>query len=269
MKKTIYIILGYLIITACEPTLIAEFEDKPVVYCYLEAGTSPILTVAKLIAFRDDVVYSDEDVNRLSITVTDETEGKNYQLQSIGDGKYENSQLIAQTGHTYSLNFIYNNSHISATTSVPEAPQNVEFSATSAGVFGSSYDVSTRAETGPGQGIVITWNNDERNYYIVEGFTTSTTLIRSSSTTPDKSFKLDYTQSNTITLSQMQFHYIGNYEISLIRILKEYAVMSQGSSETSTSLVDIKGNIDGGYGIFTGINRVKQNINIYRQTSPF
>jgi hypothetical protein len=169
------------------------------------------------------------------------------------------------------LDFIYNNNHISATTSVPEAPQNVEFSATSIGmmVFGTSPGVSTRADPLPGQGIEITWSNDERNYYIVEGFTTSINQIRSSEVAPAKNFKLDYTQSSTITLSQMQFSYFGNYEISLIRILKEYAVMSQGSNESSTSLVDIKGNIDGGYGIFTGINRVKRNINIYRESMPF
>ena len=257
MKRIRYILSGAFIIVACQPTLIAEFEDKPVVCCYLDAGASPILTVSKLIAFRDDVDYSDEDINTLTITITDETEEKNYPLQAIGEGRYESLQLIAKVGHSYKLTFVYNGNHISATTTVPEAPQGVEFSATSIGVMGFS------------TAIEITWSNDDRNFYIVEGFTTSSSPVRDTDSTPAKGFKLDYTQGSSATLSQMQFNYLGNYEVSLIRIWPEYAVMSQGSFDTSTSLVDIKGNIEGGYGIFTGINRVMRNINVYRQSTPF
>lgn len=269
MKK-IFLLSGCLALGACEPTLIAEFEDKPVVSCYLDAGYSPVLTVAKLIAFRDDVAYSDEDVNTLPITITDETSGAAYPMQAAGGGRYECPQLIAQSGHTYKLEFTYNGKPVLAITTVPEAPQDVSFSATSIGIMVWSSAASSRAE--PGQGIEITWSNDDRNYYIVEGFTTSSAAVRETEDTeavPDKNFKLDYTQSNTATLSQMQFNYFGNYEVSLIRIHSEYAVISQGSSDTSTSLVDMKGNIEGGYGIFTGINRVRQNINVYKETSPF
>jgi hypothetical protein len=75
---------------------------------------------------------------------------------------------------------------------------------------------------------------------------------------------LDNTQYNYATLSQQQFNYIGEYTISVIRILPEYVLMSEGSANNmSTSIVDVKGNIDGGYGIFTGINRVTQVVHVY------
>lgn len=269
MKRVIYLILTCLVFAGCEPTLIAEFEDKPVVSCFLDAGTSPVLTVSKLIAFRDDVAYSNQDVNMLSITIRDETADQDYQLQSTGEGKYENPSLIAQTGHTYYLSFVYENKPVSATTTVPQAPREVDFSAASIGIMvfdGFSASLS-RAQSG--REIEITWSNDDRNYYIIEGYTKSTNPVRESDTELSKSFKLDYTQGSTATLSQAQFNYFGSYEVSLIRILPEYVIMSQGSVNSSTNLVDIKGNIDGGYGIFTGVNRVVKTINIYQESSPF
>ena len=129
--------------------------------------------------------------------------------------------------------------------------------------------MSSRA---PKNGIEITWQNDEGDYYIVEGKTSSTSSIRDideGDQMPAQSFKLNYTQGSSATLSSMDFNYYGSYEISVIHIQPEYAVMSQGGSTTSTTLVDVKGNINGGYGIFTGINSVKKTIYVAKQSSPF
>lgn len=263
MKK-IFILLGCIALGGCEPTLIAEFEDLPVVTCYLDAGSSPVLTVSKLIAFRDDVTYSGEDVSALSITITDQTVGTPYPMQPTGGGGYACPQLTVQAGRAYRLDFAYNGKPVSAATTVPEAPQDVVFSDTAIGVM--SFTMPSRADVAGG--IEITWSNDERNYYIVEGFTESSNAVRESDDEPAKSFKLDYTQGGSATLTQQQFNYFGNYEVSLIRIRSEYVVMSQGSSDASTTLVDVRGNIEGGYGIFTGINRVTRTIEVYERSNP-
>jgi hypothetical protein len=271
----IIISLACLIAASCQPTLIAEFEDKPVVTCFLDAGASPWLTVSKVTAFRDDAIYSDEDVNALSITIADETDNQTCLLQSVGNGRYENPQLIVQSGHTYRLDFIYNRKPVSATATVPAAPQDVEFSATAMGVmppinqgdpFPDLDDLLNMTRQ-----IEITWNNDDRNFYIVEGFTESTEIIEGmmlssnqQSGDASKSFKLEYTQGDYATVSSMQFRYIGDYEVSLIRIQPEYVLMSQGTAtNTSTDIADVKGNIDGGYGLFTGINRITRIINVH------
>ena len=86
---------------------------------------------------------------------------------------------------------------------------------------------------------------------------------------PPQGFKLDYTQGESATLSQANFNYYGEYIVSVIHITKEYAIMSQGGSTSSTSLVDIRGNIDGGYGIFAGINCVSDTVRVRAQSSPF
>jgi hypothetical protein len=260
------------IVAGCQPTLIAEFEDRPVVSCFLEAGTSPVLTVSKLIAFRDDVHYSDENVNALSIAITDETENQTWQMQAIGEGTYENPQMEVQAGHTYRLNFTYNQKPVSATATVPDAPQNVEFSTISFGVMNWQFnpgqfnpgDWGNRDPERWNRTLDVTWENDDKNYYLVEGVTTSEDPVRESQTNAPKSFVLEKTQNDYATLSQMQFSYFGDYEISVIRILPEYVIMSEGSATNlSTSIVDVKGNIEGGYGIFTGINRMTQIINVY------
>lgn len=269
MKKLpilLFIISIAIFCSSCQPTLIAEFEDRPVVSCYLDAGDTPILNITKLIAFRDDATYSNQDIDDLTITITDNTENVKYVLSNINDGNYENKSLIVQTGHTYSLYFIYNGYTITATTTIPDAPEEVEFSSASIGI---SIPKQLTSRNMPGIGIEVTWNNDEGDYYIVEGSTTSIQPIQytyDEDKWPDKSFKLDYTKGNSATLSSQQFQYYGGYVVSVIRILPEYVVMSQGSSSTSTSLVDIRGNIDGGYGIFTGINRFKKNINVFKST---
>lgn len=252
------------LLCGCQPTLMAEFEDLPVVSCFLEAGESPIMRIGKLIAFRPDAVYSDQDVSRLSVVIRDETLGMDYLLSSEGEGIYKSSELIVQSGHTYQLSFEYNHQPIFATTTVPESPKNVVFSAASIGVM--SGGMAPKNST---NGIEITWSNEDREYYIVEGKTMSSAPIQSAEQELSKSFKLEYTQSGTATLTSSLFNYYGSYEVYVIKIAREYAIISQGAGDTSGTLTDIRGNIEGGYGIFTGIHRFTRNVNVYQQTSPF
>ena len=268
MKRIIYLLFAALPFVSCEVTPEAEFTDRPVVCCYLSAGDSPTLTVQKLIPFQSDVTFSDENVDELDITITDLTSGTDYLLYNIGNGTYCNENLVAQSGHEYQLSFYYDNLPVTASTIVPDAPQNVSFSATSIGVM--SFELpATRA---PQDGIEITWTNDDGEYYIVEGKTTSTSTIREideDEELPPQSFKLNYTQGASANLSSADFNYFGTYQISVIHIRPEYAVISQGGSTSSTTLVDVKGNIDGGYGIFTGISSITRAISVTKQTSPF
>ncbi|MFI3322353.1 MAG: hypothetical protein R3Y50_07490 [Rikenellaceae bacterium] len=254
MKKILYILIALLIVS-CQPTLIAEFEDQPVVSCYLEQGISPVLTVQKLISLRDDVEYSDEDVDKLLITITDNSTAQSYQLDALGDGQYQNSSLIIEEGGEYSLEFTYNGNLITSSTTVPTLPVNVDFS--------TSY-IYVSTPTGPDSdsNIDVTWDNEEGDYYIVEGFTTSTNPIIEDDSTSTKSVRLSYTQGESSSLSKSSFNYYGSYEMSVLHITYEYAIYSQGTGSSSSDLVDIRGNIDGGYGIFTGIGREVKSISI-------
>ena len=269
MKRYIYL-LTLLVFASCEAIPETEFTDRPVVCCYLSAGESPTLTVQKLIPFQSDAVFSDEDVNSLEITITDQTSGKEYPLSSTGEGTYANPDLIAQSGCEYRLSFDYDGVPVSAVTTVPSAPEEVAFSATKIEVM--SLQPPQAVSKAPGGGIEITWKNDEGEYYIVEGRTGSTNPVvdvEDDEDMPAKSFKLNYTQGTSATLSSSDFNYYGTYRVSVIHINQEYAVLSQGGSTSSTTLVDVKGNVDGGYGIFTGISSVTATITVAKGSSPF
>ncbi len=183
---------------------------------------------------------------------------------------YANPDLITEEGHEYALSFDYDNTPVTAVTTVPTAPEEVSFSATKIEVM--SFQPPQAMSKAPNDGIEITWKNEEGEYYIVEGKTGSTNPvmdIEDEEDMPAKSFKLNYTQGTSATLSSSDFNYYGTYHISVIHINQEYAVMSQGGSTSSATLVDVKGNIDGGYGIFTGISSVTRTISVAKGSSPF
>lgn len=263
-------IFAAILAVACEPTPASEFTDRPVVSCFLEDGVLPVLKVQKLIPFKDDVEYSAEDVDALAITVSDETSGDSFVLESIGGGEYTNDGLVAVAGHTYRLDFDYDGEHVSATTTVPATPEDVKFSSNTISVFGFPASASVRA---PGDGVEITWSNPGGDYFIVEGVTQSDNYINDpdeGEEEPSRSFNLDYTQGESVTLTSGNFNYYGDYAVSVLRVLPEYAAISQGSSSSSTSsLVDVRGNIEGGYGIFTGVGRVSGTIRVRAQSTPF
>ena len=86
---------------------------------------------------------------------------------------------------------------------------------------------------------------------------------------PSNSFRLNYTQGSSAALSSADFNHYGTHKVSLIHICYEYAVFSQGGTTSSSTLVDVKGNIEGGYGIFTGISKITQDIKVTEDSSPF
>lgn len=159
---------------------------------------------------------------------------------------------------------------VSVVTTVPSAPEGVSFSATEIEVM--SFQPPQMVTRAPGGGIEVTWKNDKGEYYIVEGKTGSTNPVmdvEDDEDMPVKSFKLNYTQGTSATFSSSDFNYYGTYYVSVIHINHEYAVMSQGGSTSSATLVDVKGNVDGGYGVFTGISAVTETVKVSQGSSPF
>ena len=266
MKQLLYI-TALLLTIGCYPTPKTEFTDRPAVCCYLVAEQSPTLTVQQLIPFQSDAQLLDKQIiEQLQITITDNTTDIDYTMSHVAGDKYNCPELIVECGHSYSLHFIYDNQSVSATTTVPDTPKNVSFSKHTISANGFGNMPMPMDAPGPNENIEITWSNDNQEYYIVEGVTESQTPIRnySEDNLPAKSFKLNYTQGSSATLAPANFNYKGSYKISVIHIQPEYAVLSQGgiSSSDATTLVDVRGNIEGGYGIFTGIGAVSRTVTV-------
>jgi hypothetical protein len=256
--KPIYVFFSLILIISCEKTEISEFQDKPVVESYLYADESPTVKVSKLIAFKDDMQFSDMDVNKLEVSITDMTSGKKYSLTSKGDGTYKNESLIVAAGKTYQLSFPYNGQVVTATTVVPRKPQNFLLST-------SNIAISQRGGTVSGGGapempspIAVTWVNEDQSYYLiyVKNVESAKVAIDTKSNMGNDFFRNQPTNIDHYELNPRSFQYYGQHRIILYKIQPEYVLFFQENSNSSLSISEIKANIVNGFGIFTAINSV-------------
>ncbi|MDR0687362.1 MAG: DUF4249 domain-containing protein, partial [Prevotellaceae bacterium] len=248
-----------------EPTLIAEFQDIPVVEGYLYSGAPASVKISKLIPYRNDVTFSDEDVSRLHVEIVDETDGATYTLLSQGGGLYADTTLLPGIGHAYRLQFAYNGEQVSALTQVAAAPEGVTVSPTSitvptwgggGGGFGGG---GGGGPTTPAM-ISIEWSNPNLDYYlvVVDNVDSNPTSVRDSlynaTTTDSLSFLTELTQDSIVQLSSQQFSYTGRHIVKLCRVQPEYVVMLQANTDSrSEPLTEVHANVVNGFGIFTGM----------------
>lgn len=266
MKKYISPIT-LLALVSCQPTLIAEFNDKAVVESYLHAGNPPVVKISKLIPFRDDVEFSDEDIDMLAVTVTDDTTGESRVLAALGEGRYSADGFTITEGHTYSLAMPYNGETVTAATTIPPQPVGMAVSTTVIEAMG--HPGLSRA---PGYGgAEITWENPDKAYYMiaVENTETNPTPIfdEEEEDWPRPSFRTEPTQGTSSVLSPMSFSYYGWHDVILIRMQPEYVLLYSSQGETSQTLTEIHANIEGGYGIFTGINSDTLRVKVVASSS--
>lgn len=258
MKRFNIVIMLLITLISCQKTEIAQFQDKAVVEAYLFAGHTPVVTISKQIPFLDDAAFSDMDVDKLSIQITEESTGKIYPLTAMGGGKYTNNNLHAVVGETYHISFPYNGEIVEATTTVPTKPLRAKLSQSSItvtppGEFGGG---------GPGNSDVnIIWENEDNSYYliVVENIETNPVAVfdeedYTDEDLPSLNFRSEPTTSDTVKISSRTFQYYGRHRILLHKIQPEYALLYSKNSNSSQSLSEIHANVTNGFGIFTAIN---------------
>jgi hypothetical protein len=259
-----------LLLTACQPTLIAEFEDRPVVECYLYAGGPVRVTVSKLLPFRDDVSFSDEDVDNLALVITDETTATAHALTPQGaGGVYTGGAFLPEAGHAYQLQFVYDNLPVTAATQIAALPENVAFSKTTIAAGFGGGGGGGFGDGGMPEPIEITWDNPDGDYYIVVATCTTSNptpvfdVDDDDDETPDfpLSFQTEPTQGAAVQLSSQSFSYYGKYTVKLCRIQPEYVLLYQRTNSRST-LVELHANVENGFGIFTGVGSVNVEITV-------
>ena len=258
MKKLLPLFL-LLVVISCQNTDFTGFQDKPVVESYLYAESSPVVKISKLIPFKRDVILSDMDVDRLNIGITDLKKGITYPLTAIGDGTYENKELIAVAGNSYQLSFPYNGMEVTATTLVPEKPVDFTLSA-------STIAIAERGGT-PGMGspempspIELNWKNSDQSYYLVyvKNVESVKVAINAKENRSDDFFRNQPTNSDHYQLNPQSFKFYGMHRVILYKIQPEYVLYFQNNSTSSISITEIKANIENGFGIFTAINSVSE-----------
>lgn len=262
---TFWALCSFLVLcSACEQETIADIESKTaVVEAFLFAG-QPLDSFQ----VRQSFSYAQQDTNvitldELEITIT--TDAGQFPLFPLGEGIYENSDLLIEAGQVYRMDFNWEGETISADTYIPEKTE-VEISV--AEIEMEKIDFSSGPGSGPGSfeeidPVDISWDNPDGDYYYV--------VIENIEENPEEILELP---DNIEFGNRRRFFFIsepeimevytidprreltqfGIHQIIVYRVNPEYAALYETSGNSSISLVQPPTNIQNGLGIFTGVS---------------
>lgn len=257
-KKLIPVLSFSLLFFACKKEEQQEFTDSPIIESYLEPGSVFKVRITRQIPFSDNVTYSSDDIDHLSITVSyNNTE---HVLTPLNDGNYADSGITITAGTYYNLDFNYNKQKVSAYTYIPQKPQNVSQSATTYTIekFAASSGLPSGGSFTMPDPLTIRWQNTDDSYYlvIVENMESTLDPIRDfgDNPPPGNRFKKTPTNSSSVDISAQEFQYYGTHRLILYHVLPDYAALYEATSTSSQNLTNPSTSISNGYGIFTGLN---------------
>jgi hypothetical protein len=258
-----YILLSafVLALSACEKAKLNSSTDslnRAVVESYLQPGAVPVVLVKKQIPYgTNDSIQA--PVTGLSLRIEAVGSGQSYTLVHTDTSAYAGSGWQPVAGETYRLSFLYNGSMITAETVIPSKPQDFKASASSIKGFnfGNFNPGSGSPPTFPDP-IDLTWTAVSGDYYlvVVENAEASPTLISTDTSgfNPARAFRSQPGQTNTYSLQALSFKYYGKHNVILYHLNAEYAALYTSSGTNSTNLTTPYTNVNGGLGIFTGVN---------------
>lgn len=255
--KIFFLLINTLIIFSCNQESIEQVETKTtIVEGYLSAG-NPVdsLRVTQSYSYgqmEEEIIT----LNDLSIRITNDN--NQYELTSIGNGYYQNTNLIIDAGKSYQLEFERDGEIISAETYVPDynavsiSTNQVELIKIEVGVL------PTGGITIPDP-VELSWNNENGDYYYV--------VIKNIETDPEYvndniaqfegqlQFITEPQVSNFYAIrTQRELRQFGTYQIIVFRVNPEYAALYESSGNSTLSLEEPASNIVNGLGIFTGVS---------------
>lgn len=250
--------------SSCEQESLGTFETQtPVIDAYIYAGM-PVDSIR----ITQSISYAQTDSTQLSLndlnpSISDGT--NTYVLNSIGNGYYQNLELLIETETSYQLRFDYQEEQVDAVTYIPSkriakiSQEEIEMERIALGSF-------------PGQGggdipdpLEISWDNSEGDYYYV--------LINNMEDNP--SYINEFLQQRLEESGdlgrfrrisepgitdfypinpQRDLQQFGLHRVIVYRVNPEYAALYESSSSSSLNISEPPTNINNGLGIFTGLS---------------
>jgi hypothetical protein len=266
LRIILLILLVTIGFTDCNKTDSSEFTDSPIIESYLRPGDYGRMKISRQIPFSSNVIYSDDDINALSIVMTHNN--KSYNLTPVGDGEYIDSSLIIEEGERYDVSFIYNLKNVSAYTKVPAKPTNFTQSAVSISMEKMDSTSGPPQMNSMPDPITLSWDNNDESYYIVVIENMETTLVPirdfGDAAPPGNRFKKAPTKEAGVELRPMEFQYFGKHRLILYHVLPDYASLYSQNQTSSQNLTNPSTSIINGYGIFTGLNSDTLYFNVNR-----
>lgn len=253
---------------ACQTEESLVYIDRPVVESYLMSGDTLYVKISRQVPFSEkNVNYSQDDINNLNINVT--YNKTTYHLTPQGKGVYMavSPLLLVNDQNEYKLKFLFNNDTVSASTTIPSKPTGFTQSETDITITPMTFDMSSGTIPTFPDPIKLTWNNIDKSYYLVviQCIETNPKEINSSSNDeapPDRIFRNEPSQTNTMNINAMQFSYYGKHQLILFHLNSDYASLYDDAGTSSQNLTNPSTSIINGVGIFTGISSDTLMLNV-------
>jgi hypothetical protein len=232
---------------ACTKETETEIKARAVVEAYLQPNQPAVVRIT-----REILNGTGNTGNRLigGLNVTIGYNGNNYQFTQNSFGEYENTLLPVQAGGQYELKFVYEGAAVSATTRVPEKPQNFTCSP-------ASITIPTFGGGGPPSfpdPLKAKWNNASTAYHYIAIKSVDAAASEISNNGQGPVFNNTPDQGNARDINFRDFKYYGRNALILYRIQPELAALYNEGSSNSQNLSNVPTNITNGLGIFTAVN---------------
>jgi hypothetical protein len=171
-------------------------------------------------------------------------------LTYMGKGLYGNPNISLQEKDSCHLYFQYNDQEVSAHTVIPGRPTG----------FTCNTDTMRRFTGGSiPQALEFKWNNPGNDYHMVimqlEGAQPWWVRpVNPFTIRPEPLFTAPTKETIAWVSNPNMFYPTARYQLLLLRILPEYAVIFKEENNNSLNITNPPNNIINGYGIFTGIS---------------
>lgn len=189
---------------------------------------------------------------------------------SIGNGIYQNTNIVIESDKSYRLEFIWEGETVSAETYIPlkkEAQLSTEVVELTKVELGTMGGGPIPGETDP---IEIAWDNETGDYYyiVVENLEDNPEYVNDNFATIDGNrprfvFITEPQISNFYALDpRRELTQYGLHQIIVYRVNPEYAALYESSGNSTLSLEQPPTNIENGLGIFTGVSSDTLYLNV-------
>jgi hypothetical protein len=226
--------------------------DKAVVEGYVFADRKIRINISKQIGFNsgDTAV---QFIDSLQIILSSNSCSE--VMVGLGSGVYESLNLIALENENYSISLSYRDKLVTSKTTIPQKPSG--FTMSSSSITISPFTPGSGNPPSHPNPIQLSWNNPNNEYFliVVESLAINPIAIFDTSQfRPQRRFINNPVQTNYFELNMQSFSYYGSHRVILFSVSPEYAALYDDNGYSSLNLTTPPCNINGGLGIFTGIN---------------
>jgi hypothetical protein len=242
-------ILGVLAFSSCTKTSVdTAISNKPVVVGYLVPGQLISVKIYQQKQLTDTATYG-AAIKGLALTLSDGSKTVSLTESAAGTYTYSDNSFLV-TGKTYTLQFTYLNTQVSAQTVMPEKPQNYTATKTTINLpTGTSSSISDSVAT------TFRWGNPDSVYHVLAFKNDDTAPFQINSRgNPPVNFTVTVNKTIEYQMLYRSFNYIGIYRAILLSVDKEYIdLLNNQSGSSSQNLANIPTNVNNGLGIFTAM----------------